>query len=187
MKQIIPFAHQLFIDTIQQGDVVVDATLGNGHDSLMLSQLVGENGRVYSFDIQQEAIDQSQQMFNDHLAKQITPILRGNEHVYEELTKRNVNEIDGAIFNLGFLPGSDQSITTNANTTIEAIEGILKLLKPERYIVIVIYSGHETGEIEKNELLEYLATKPAKEVDIAKYQMVNRSKKAPFVVAVYKK
>ncbi|GAA0465080.1 class I SAM-dependent methyltransferase [Alkalibacillus silvisoli] len=187
MKQIIPYAHQLLYDSVKQSEVVVDATLGNGHDSLMLSELVGRDGHIFAFDVQKQALEQAQQLFNQHDVQHVTTILQGHEHAYEELNKRDIKNIGGVIFNLGFLPGSDQSITTTANTTIQAIEGLLKLLKKERLIVIVIYPGHETGQIEKDELLNYLKNKPAKEVDIVKYQMVNRSEKAPFVVAIYKK
>ena len=66
MLSIIPFIHQLFTDTIHEGDIVVDATLGNGHDSLVLSKLVGDNGKVFAFDIQQEAIDQAKQRFSEN-------------------------------------------------------------------------------------------------------------------------
>ncbi|WP_188206546.1 class I SAM-dependent methyltransferase [Alkalibacillus aidingensis] len=187
MKQIIPFAHQLLKDSIQPGDTVVDATLGNGHDSLFLSSLVAEHGQVFSFDIQENALNQAKKLLEQHNINQVEMIHRGHEHVYEELSDRNIGGVGGAIFNLGYLPGSDHTITTTADTTIPAINGLLRLLKPERYIILVIYPGHKTGAEEKVELLNYLKTLPANEVDVARYQMVNRSDKAPFVMAIYKK
>lgn len=187
MKQIIPFAHSLLDETVSKGSVVVDATLGNGHDSLFLSELVGEDGHVYSFDIQEAAIHQSEKLFAEHGIHNVTTIFSGHEKASEVLGKRFVESIDGCIFNLGFLPGSDKAVTTNSSTTIEAINQIFSLLKPERYIVIVIYPGHEEGQAEKNELLTYLEDFPAKQADIIRYQMVNRSEKAPFVVALFKK
>ncbi|MGP4072951.1 class I SAM-dependent methyltransferase [Piscibacillus sp. B03] len=187
MKQIIPFAHSLLDETVSKGSVVVDATLGNGHDSLFLSELVGESGHVYSFDVQEEAIRESEKLFAKHDVHNVTTILNGHEKAGDELGRRSVESIDGCIFNLGFLPGSDKAVTTNSSTTIEAIDQIFLKLKPERYIVIVIYPGHEEGQAEKNELLTYLKNFPAKQADIIRYQMVNRSEKAPFVVALYKK
>ncbi|WP_175615149.1 tRNA (mnm(5)s(2)U34)-methyltransferase [Piscibacillus halophilus] len=187
MKQIIPFAHDLLSQSVTKGSVVVDATLGNGHDSLFLSRLVGEHGNVYSFDVQQEAIDQSDKLFNEQGIHNVTSILTGHENAKDQLTKRGIHEIDGCIFNLGFLPGSDHSVTTSSYTTIEAINQIFSLLKPERYIVIVVYPGHEEGRIEKEKLITFLKSFPAKRADIAQYRMVNRSDKAPFVVALYKK
>lgn len=79
MKQIIPYAHSLLEETITEGNIVVDATLGNGHDSVFLSGLVGESGLVYSFDVQEEAIRQSEKLFAEHDVHNVTTIFNGHE------------------------------------------------------------------------------------------------------------
>ncbi|MGM8216539.1 class I SAM-dependent methyltransferase [Bacillaceae bacterium W0354] len=187
MKQIIPFAHDLLRQSVHSGDVVVDATLGNGHDSLWLSELVGHTGKVMAFDIQEQAIKQSKALFQAKGITNVECILAGHEHAKDELNKRHITVIDGAIFNLGYLPGSNKQITTTGKTTIEAIDQLFQMLKKERYITLVVYPGHEEGNKEKTILFNYLKTFPAKLADISTYQMVNRSDKAPFVIAIYKK
>ncbi|MET3683607.1 hypothetical protein ABID56_001716 [Alkalibacillus flavidus] len=187
MKQIIPFAHDWLRQTIESGDTVVDATLGNGHDSVFLSQTVGSNGHVYSFDIQVEAITEAKQLFNREQTENVTTVQLGHEHASSYLQDRGVQSIGGAIFNLGFLPGGDEEITTHADTTIQAIDGIFSLLKSKRMIVIVVYPGHETGQTEKNQLMTYLKQQKPSTMDVAMYHLVNRSDKAPFVVGLYKK
>ncbi|MDQ0160908.1 class I SAM-dependent methyltransferase [Alkalibacillus salilacus] len=187
MKQIIPFAHQWISDTLKSGDIAVDATLGNGHDSVALSKEVGSNGLIYSFDIQQSAIDQAQSLFTQSNINNITSIKLGHEQAKDYLIEQGITSIGGVIFNLGFLPGGDESITTQADSTIQAIEGLFELLMPHRMIVIVIYPGHDSGQIEKDLLIQHLQNQPAAKMDVAMYHMVNRSNKAPFVVGLYKK
>ncbi|MFB9974711.1 16S rRNA (cytosine(1402)-N(4))-methyltransferase [Allobacillus sp. SKP2-8] len=187
MLSIIPFIHQLFTDTIHEGDIVVDATLGNGHDSLVLSNLVGDNGKVFAFDIQQEAIDQANQRFSENNRHNIYPFLKGHEKATDILDEHAIDEIDGAIFNLGYLPGSDQQITTTETTTIQAIERLLDRLKSGGHIGIVIYPGHPEGRQEKEAVMDYLRNLPSKIADVAKYEMVNRSERAPFAVVIQKK
>ncbi|NIK12127.1 class I SAM-dependent methyltransferase [Alkalibacillus almallahensis] len=187
MKQIIPFAHQWISETLNSGDIVVDATLGNGHDSVALSQEVGPNGHVYSFDIQQSAIDQAQSLFNQNDINNITSVKLGHEQAKGYLNKQGISSIGGVIFNLGFLPGGDESITTQADSTIQAIDSLFELLMRHRMIVIVIYPGHDSGQIEKDLLIQHLQKQPAAKMDVAMYHMVNRSNNAPFVVGIYKK
>ncbi|RPF50252.1 class I SAM-dependent methyltransferase [Aquisalibacillus elongatus] len=187
MKQIIPFAHDLLAQSITTGSTVVDATLGNGHDSLYLNELVGPEGKVIAFDVQDEALQSSKSLFEQHGIKQVEMHLKGHENAPSILDDKGIHEIDAVIFNLGFLPGSDHQVTTSGDTTIQAINGLFPILKSGGYIVIVVYPGHEEGQAEKNDLMNYLKTFPANKGDIAQYKMVNRSDKAPFVVYLYKK
>ena len=49
--------HKHFIlEHLGEGEVAVDFTMGNGGDTLFLSKTVGESGKVYAFDIQEEAL-----------------------------------------------------------------------------------------------------------------------------------
>ena len=104
----------------------MDATAGNGHDTVFFANLVGESGHVFAFDIQQEAVDATmKQLLENDLIHRVTVVKDGHEHVAHHVQ----NEIAGAIFNLGYLPGSDHSIVTTPNTTLEAIDQILKPIK----------------------------------------------------------
>ncbi|WP_027964391.1 class I SAM-dependent methyltransferase [Halalkalibacillus halophilus] len=187
MKQIIPFAHSLLAASVQEGETVVDATLGNGHDSLYLSKLVGRTGKVIGVDIQSEALEHAEELFSEHLVTNVTTQLIGHEKIGKVLLEESVGSIGGAIFNLGYLPGGDHSVTTKAETTIKAVDSLLAVLQQGRLIVMVLYPGHEDGKRETENLLSYLQAIPSKQADIFQYSMVNRSERAPFVVAIEKK
>ena len=95
---------------VQPGDTVVDATLGNGHDTLMLCELVGETGRVIGFDIQPDAVERTRERLADAgMLSRCTLYAEGHEHLSERVTV----PIRTATFNLGWLPGGDKRITTH--------------------------------------------------------------------------
>ena len=110
---------------VQPGDTVVDATLGNGHDTLMLCELVGETGRVIAFDIQTDAVEHTRERLADAgMLSRCTLYAEGHEHLSERVTV----PIRTATFNLGWLPGGDKRITTHWETTRAAISAALSLL-----------------------------------------------------------
>ncbi|SHM91157.1 class I SAM-dependent methyltransferase [Gracilibacillus kekensis] len=184
MKSIIAFSHQLLKDIIQNGDVVIDATCGNGNDTTFLSRLVGKTGKVYAFDIQKQAIEKTQVLLEKSNIENVELIHDGHEKVPHYLQDQKVA---GAIFNLGYLPHGDPSIITVPETTIHAISSMLALLKKRGRIVIVIYHGHTGGTTEKNEVLTYCARLNQDTYQVLQYQYINKTNKPPFVVAIEKK
>src|SRR5690625_6407897 len=106
VKGIIPFAHQILADNVQPGDTVVDATCGNGNDTLFLSKLVGETGHVYAFDIQEQAINNTKTKMTENQMKNATYIHDNHAHLSTYIPKNLKGNIGGAIFNLGYLPRS---------------------------------------------------------------------------------
>jgi ubiquinone/menaquinone biosynthesis C-methylase UbiE len=58
---LVQQAHQAVEAVLKPGDITIDATVGNGHDTLFLATRVGATGKVYGFDIQQEALDSAYQ------------------------------------------------------------------------------------------------------------------------------
>ena len=182
LKRILPYSKFLLQEVVSSGDVVVDATAGNGHDTLFLSELVGESGAVYSFDIQEEALHSTQQKLNERNIENVTLIHDGHQHVKNYLNQ----EISAAIFNLGYLPGANHEITTEGETTLTAIHELLTLLKSNGLIVLVVYHGHEQGKLEKNFLLTELQKLSQKEVNVLQYQYLNQVGDAPFIIAIEK-
>lgn len=157
LERILPFARTLLKTAIEEGDHVIDATLGNGHDTLYLAKLVGETGHVYGFDIQDEAIDQTKLKLEEKaILDRVTLFKSSHEHVETHIPIEKHGTIAAAIFNLGYLPGGDKTIVTKPDSTIAAIEQLLHIMKKEAIIVIVIYHGHEEGQIERDVLLHYV-------------------------------
>jgi SAM-dependent methyltransferase len=188
LEGVLPFARTLLRTFCDDGDIVIDATCGNGNDTLFLSKLVGENGHVYAFDIQEQAIENSKQRLVDHHADHnVTFYHASHDELTTQLPSDLHTKITAAIFNLGYLPGSDKSITTTGSSTIGAIEQLLQLLKPEGVIILVIYHGHEEGKREKELVMSYVKQLDQKQAHVLQYEFINQKNDPPFVVAIEKR
>jgi tRNA A58 N-methylase Trm61 len=188
LDRILPYAKKLLEKTITRGDVVVDATLGNGHDTVFMANLVGENGTVYSFDVQEDAIRTSIDRLKQHgLADRVTIFHNGHEEVSNLIPKEHHGKVKAAIFNLGYLPGSDKSVVTRPETTISAIEQLLKIMVPEGIIILVIYHGHTEGAVERDALLAYCQDIDQKCAHVLQYSFINQQNNPPFIVAIEKR
>jgi len=186
LKGIIPFAHQLLENSVKQGDTVVDATCGNGNDTLFLSELVGKTGHVYAFDIQEQAIQTTKSVLQDN-DRHVHVIHDSHAKIDQYLPKELENKLAGAIFNLGYLPRSDKQIITKSESTILAIETLLRFIKRGAIIVIVVYHGHTGGKTEKDAVLDYTEKLDQKQFAVLKYQFINQKNNPPYVVAIQKK
>lgn len=185
MKRIIPYAHDLIREIVQPGDTVIDATCGNGHDTLFLSKLVEVEGKVHSFDIQDKALANTSILLKENHVTNVELHLDGHENVDRYVVEEG--SVRAAIFNLGYLPGEDHSIITKPETTIEAIKKIQPLLVKGGRIVLVIYHGHEGGQEEKESVISYCTQLDQKLYDVVRYEFINQINRPPFVIAIEKK
>ena len=152
--------------------LVVDATAGNGNDTLFLAEHVGENGHVYAFDIQQAALDATAERLGE-LTDRVSLIWDSHDNINQYVNR----QIGGAVFNLGYLPHSDDlSIVTKPETTIKAIHTILGMLKKGGIICVSVYDGHEGGAKERDALLAYVKDLHQAEVHVAKYEITQPTK-----------
>ena len=183
LERVIQYAQTLMRQAIDEGDIAVDATAGNGHDTIFLAELVGPNGYVYAFDVQKEAVDATLLRVLDHAYEDRVRVLnRGHEEVDQFIDK----EIGAAIFNLGYLPGSDHSVVTKPNTTLEAVRKMLNMLKVGGMIVLVVYHGHEGGKEERDEVIHFVSQLPQKYVHVLRYEFINQKNDPPFIIALEK-
>jgi tRNA A58 N-methylase Trm61 len=187
MERILPFAKSLLHRAVKSGDVVIDATLGNGHDTVFLAELVGSNGKVFGFDVQQEAVETTKQRLSELGLSWVTLYHSGHENIINEVPADSHGKVTGAIFNLGYLPGSDKTIVTRPETTIAAIEQLLEIMAPEGIIVIVIYHGHVEGQIERDSLLQFCCQVDQKIAHVLQYQFINQQNHPPFIIAIEKR
>jgi len=142
---------------IQNGSVVVDATMGNGKDTLFLCQRVLPKGKVYAFDIQEAALKNTLKLLKKHhfdpdKSSNILCIKDSHENFDQYITE----PVDVFMYNLGYLPGGDQSIITSPETTIKSLNSAFSLLKEGGMISIIVYYGHPGGSKEKQELEKFL-------------------------------
>ena len=177
--------NKLYLEQIiNEGDIVVDATMGNGYDTKYLAEKVGENGFVYSFDIQEEAIKSTRKKLEkENLQERVKLILDGHENMDNYIEK----EISCVVFNLGYLPRAQHMIITKPNTTIKAIEHSLKLLKPHGVVSISIYTGHPGGLDEKNSVYDFVKNLDQREFNVLECGFVNQVNNPPQLVLIEKK
>ncbi len=183
MIDLLTVEKQFIASHVRPGGTVVDFTMGNGHDTLWLAEQVGENGKVYAFDIQPKALESSEKLLRESGCPQnYTLILDSHANV-----ERYVKEpICAGMFNLGYLPGSDKSVTTLRESTMKAVEGALRLLEDDGGLLIAVYPGHEEGSLEGKMLDEYFATLDRKKICVSKLMIVN-SPTSPFFFLVEKR
>ncbi len=142
-------------EVLEKGDIVVDATLGNGFDALFLAQHIGREGHIYGFDVQKEAINASQKLLQDQPC-QHDFFLAGHEAMASYIPKEQHGDIKAIMFNLGWLPNSDKSIITHAKTTITALGQSLELLAPKGRLSVMVYPGHQGGDDEAIQVIHWL-------------------------------
>ena len=169
MQPIIATAKDLIRPAIQEDSIVADCTMGNGRDTLFLSSLV-PHGHVYAFDIQPEALINTEKTLKEHHAlSNVTLIQDCHSHIRKYIS----TELSAVMFNLGWLPDHDKSITTKTETTLLAIRNSMELLKRGGRILIVMYPGHEEGRLEGIEIEKMLADLDKDLYHTIIYKMVN--------------
>ena len=171
-------------ENVREGDICIDATAGRGNDTVFLCGLVGDDGRVYSFDIQQDAIDSTKRLLEERgLSQRAEVMLKSHSEMGELFEKESVSCI---MFNLGWLPKGDHSISTSKETTLAAIDAGLELLKPDGIMTIIIYYGRDTGFEEKDAVLEYLPKIDSGRFTVIEMPFVNRPNCPPIPVIIRK-
>ena len=148
--------HKYFImEHLREGDVAVDFTMGNGNDTLFLSKAVGESGKVYAFDIQEDALVSTRAHLEANGAPENYTLICASHHRVKEFV---TEPIKAGMFNLGYLPRSGRkAVTTMRETTMPAVEAALELLAPDGVLIVAIYPGHEEGALEGEMLREYFS------------------------------
>ncbi|WP_071460450.1 class I SAM-dependent methyltransferase [Bacillus massilinigeriensis] len=188
LERILPFARHLLEKAISHGSVAIDATVGNGHDTIFLAELVGDTGKVFGFDIQEAALTTcKEKLLAKNLQGRVELFHKGHEHANSCIPFAYHGKVAGAVFNLGYLPGGDKSIVTMPETTIRAVERIFDMMAPEGIIVLVIYHGHPEGKTEKDKLLQFLETVEQEKAHILRYEFMNQKNSPPFIIAMEKR
>lgn len=187
---VLGFAHQLIGQRVQPGDTAVDATLGNGVDTVFLARLAGRRGRVYGFDIQQQALDQTKMRLEKELPDASSSVhLNLCSHAFMEsaVPENHHGKVAAVTFNLGYLPGADPSTITKQESTIPALEAALRLLRKGGIATIVLYSGHDGGSEEAAAVEAWAQELSLAAFQVLRYQFMNTSAHAPYLLALEKR
>ncbi|GAV19454.1 16S rRNA m(4)C1402 methyltransferase [Mariprofundus micogutta] len=141
--------HQSLLPRFRSGSIAIDATAGNGFDTLFLASRTSESGSVFAFDIQQQAIETTRKRLDEAgLLDRTMLICDGHENMAEHIPAPLHGNVDMVLFNLGYLPKADKSVITHTSTTLQALNCALRLLSDAGYISILAYPGHPGGREE---------------------------------------
>ncbi|OSI18877.1 rRNA methyltransferase [Neisseria dentiae] len=183
LNNILPFTHDLLRRSIRPSESVLDGTAGNGHDTLLLAECVGAEGKVWAFDVQRQALVQTAARLADAgIQAQVEYVCAGHETLAEYIGE----PLAAAVFNFGWLPGGDKTLTTQADTSIRALNAALALLKPGGLLAAVLYPGHDAGYREANAVEAWAADLPQRQYAVLKYGFINRKNRPPYLLAVEK-
>lgn len=183
MIKVTQLAHQLVARVLREGAVAVDATAGNGRDTLFLARMVGPGGHVYAFDIQEEALRRTAAaLARENLDGRVTLIHAGHEYLSEYVKP----PVSAVMFNLGYLPGGDHGIVTRRETTVPGLKAALALLSPGGLAALVLYPGHREGKAERGELLDYCRRLVPKEYAVVRILLPNQTNNPPESMIIYK-
>lgn len=189
-SQITHWYHEIIRSQAEREGFYIDATMGRGNDTKLLCELAKDQGRILAFDIQKEALEETEKMLKGYEIGRkmyedgrIQLILDGHEHM-EMYAKSETADV--ICFNFGYLPGGDHRIATKVETSVEAIKKGLKILKRGGMMSLCIYSGGDTGFEEKDAILEYLRSLPARDYTVIQNTYFNRGNNPPMPVFIFK-
>lgn len=182
--QITEWCHHFIREHVKEGDYCIDATAGNGNDTLLLCELVGDEGRVLAFDIQEQAVVNTRKRLEEaNFSKRATVLLESHENMDRYAREGTVSCIT---FNFGYLPGGDHTISTQKESSIHAISKGLKFLKKGGIMSLCIYSGGDSGFEERHAILEYVKTLDGKQYLVIVSEYYNRPNNPPIPVFIIK-
>ncbi|URJ46508.1 class I SAM-dependent methyltransferase [Paenibacillus polymyxa] len=188
---VLSYAHQLVAARVQPGDTAIDATVGTGADTLFLAKVAGKRGRVYGFDIQQEALHCARRRLEENASPslaEVSLLLQGHEQMREAVPDMLHGKVAAVMFNLGYLPseGADPTVITHTDSTLVALDAALQLLRPRGILTAVLYPGHAGGSEEAEAVLQWASALPVSSGQSIIYRQLQRAA-SPYVVAVEKK
>lgn len=183
MVDLMSLEKQFLSAHISEGITAVDFTMGNGHDTLFLSNAIGESGKLYAFDIQEQAIENTRKLLQSEGKYNNYTLIKSSHSNVNEFVKE---KFKAGVFNLGYLPGGDKRITTLRETTLVAVDKALELLDDDGIILIAVYPGHAEGETEGKLLTEKLSQLDRKKICVSRFTILN-SPTSPYFIAIEKK
>lgn len=185
----LDLAHGYWSKLLVKDDIVIDATCGNGHDTLVLCKLLQhvDGGILHAIDLQPIAIKNTQALLQTAFHGSIPTFVSFHQHCHsrfpEALTEASVKLI---IYNLGYLPGGDKTATSQQDTTLTSVSEALKLLVSGGCVSITCYPGHPEGAREEAALLEFAQSLPPQAWSCCHHRWLNR-KQSPSLLLITKK
>ncbi len=183
--RLTDIAHNYLSAQLQSGDHAIDATAGNGHDTVHMASLVGREGLVIAIDIQEAAIRATRSRLKAYGCLDQVQLLTGeHSRILQSLCPTHAQTIHSITFNLGYLPGSDKRIQTDPETTLSALDASQQLLKPKGLLLVTAYRGHEGGQNEAEQVAQWMQTIRAKGWSVKAHDPEIKGNKTPPILWV---
>lgn len=183
LNNVVNIGKEIIRNKVVKGNIVIDGTVGNGNDTILLAELVGKEGKVYGFDIQKEALNITKlKLIEKNLSERVYLINDGHENIDKYITE----EVDLVVFNLGYLPGGNHEIVTKEKTTIKALEKSLNLLKENGLLLVTTYLGHDEGKKEDTRIKLFFSSLNQKQFNVLKFEFINQINNPPTLYCVEK-
>ncbi len=146
----------VFLDAVLfDGALAIDGTVGNGYDTLYLAHRVGPRGHVLGFDVQKGALTGAGELLRfTGVFNRVRLVLDDHAHIGRYLALEQ--NVQAAMFNLGFLPRSNRQVITHPETTVKALDEVLIRLARSGRATVLSYRGHAGGPEEHRALVGYL-------------------------------
>ncbi len=176
MTPAVRTAHDFLLQHVAAGGCALDATAGRGHDTLFLARLLGPEGQVHACDVQAEALDTTRRRWEDESGPKANLHLHhiGHESVRPALLAAGVPRLCAVVFNLGYLPGGDRSLTTRPESTLAALRSLLPMLGERGVLTVAAYPGHPGGMEEFEAVVEWARGLSADAGEAALWQPLNQ-------------
>lgn len=181
LKRALELSHEYVTDIIKEGDIVIDCTAGNGNDTLFLAARVGVSGKVYSFDIQETAINNTRNKLAENNLLSLVELVHDSHQNIDQYVN---DSIKCAMYNLGYLPNGDHNIVTRSETTIYSLDKVLNLLCVGGIVTIAIYYGHKGGLDEKNAIFDYVQKLDQSYFVVQKIEFMNMINEPPILIII---
>lgn len=180
----LTLSHDVMQKHINPGDFCIDATAGNGGDTLFLCGLTGMSGRVLAFDIQEKAVENTAAKIREAGYSDICRVIQdSHSHMAKYAAPSSASLI---AFNFGWLPGGDHRLNTVSETSIEAIRQGMEILRPDGVMTLCIYYGRETGTQERDAILRYVSTLDSRVCTVFTGSFANRPNCPSIPVFIFK-
>lgn len=180
-------SHQLIAKRLRRKQVAIDATSGNGYDTVFLAERVGAEGKVFAIDIQGDAVEATRKRLEESELLACCTLIEAN---HEDLPKLIPAEYHGKVraimFNLGYLPGSDKVVKTNWQSSLTAIRSSLDLLGKGGILTVCVYPGHAEGKEEAIAMERFAEWLDPNQFCSAQYRFLNLKNDPPFLLAIEK-
>lgn len=180
----LAFARQLIEGRLKNGGRALDGTAGNGRDTLFLAQLAGGSGKVWAFDIQAQALSNTAGLLRENGVEGQVELIAAS---HADLADYVREPLDAAMFNFGYLPGGDKTVTTKADSSVRAMQAAAALLAEGGLLTAVVYSGHPAGLAEAAAIEQWAAALPQEQYQVLHYRFTNQRNHPPQLLAIEKR